>query len=127
MAITKPKKIRRKITEGILYVTTTSNNTIITLTDYEGNKVFGGGTGLLKFKGAKQKTPYAAELTAKTILEDAKKAGLVSLVLVMKGVGLGREGVFKAINEVGGITIQKIKEATPLAHAGCRGPRPKRN
>jgi small subunit ribosomal protein S11 len=127
MAVTKPKKVKRKITEWILYVTTTSNNTIITLTDREGNKVFWWGTWLLKFKWAKQKTPYAAELTAKTILEDAKKAWLVSLSLVMKGVGLGREGVFKAINEVGWITIQTIKEATPLAHGWCRWPRPKRN
>ncbi|AHB41774.1 30S ribosomal protein S11 [candidate division SR1 bacterium RAAC1_SR1_1] len=123
-----PKKKRDiKITSGILKVTTTENNTLIILVDEAGNKIVGGGTGLMGYKGAKQNTPYAAEVLAKHLLKEAQGFGLKEIGIIFKGVGLAREGVFKAINEIGLIDIQYIKEATSLQFGGVKGIRPKKN
>ncbi len=121
------KKISTKISAGILYVKTTSNNTLITLADENGNKVLGGGAGLLGYKGAKKNTPYAAEVLTKDLLKTAQGLGLKTLGVVLQGTGMARDGVFKAINEIGVIDIQYIKEATPIQFGGCKGKRPKRN
>ncbi len=123
-----PKKKKDiKIVQGLLHVKTTSNNTTVTLTDLKGNKVLGGGSGLMGFKGAKQNTPYAAEMLTKNILQEAKGYGLEQVWIVFRGVGMGREWVFKAINETGIVEIQFIKENTPIQFGGCKGKRPKRN
>jgi len=123
----KGKKKDLKIVSGVLHVHTTSNNTIITLTDDNGNKVTGGGTGTLWYKGAKKSTPYAAEVLAKQILKVAQGYGLKEIWVVVKWTGMARDGVFKAINEIGLIDILYIKEATPLQFGGCKWKRPKRN
>lgn len=123
----KKKKKDLKITSGILSVRTTTNNTIVSLTDDQGNKILGGGTGLLGYKGAKKSTPYAAEVLTKKILKEAQGYGLKEIVVIFKGVGMARDWVFKAINEIGLIDIKYIKEATPLQFGGCKGKRPKRN
>lgn len=123
----KGKKKDIKLHEALLHVQTTSNNTIVLLTDKKGNKVAGGGTGLFGFKGAKQNTPYAAEVTAKEILKEGTKYGLEKIGVIFKGVGMGREGVFKAINETGTVEIMYIEEKTPIQFGGCKGIRPKRN
>ncbi|PID34568.1 MAG: 30S ribosomal protein S11, partial [candidate division SR1 bacterium] len=112
---------------GILHVHTTSNNTLVTLTDENGNKVLGGGAGLLGYKGAKKNTPYAAEVLTKDLLKTAQGLGLKTLGVIIQGTGMARDGVFKAINEIGVIDIQYIKEATPIQFGGCKGKRPKRN
>lgn len=125
MATKKKKDI--KIQMGILHVQTTQNNTIVTLTDERGNKILWWWTGLYGFKGARQNTPYAAEVTTKEILKEAQKYGLQRVGIVMKGIWLGREGVFKAINDTGNIEIEYIKENTPLQHGWCKRKRPKRN
>ena len=123
-----PKKKRDiKITFGILKVTTTENNTLIILVDENGNKVVGGGTGLVWYKWAKQNTPYAAEVLAKHLLKEAQGFGLKEIWIVFKGVWLAREGVFKAINEIWLIDIQYIKEATSLQFGGVKWIRPKKN
>jgi small subunit ribosomal protein S11 len=110
-----------------LYVKTTFNNTIVTLTDENGNKVAGGGTGLLGFKGTKKSTPYAAEVLTKEILKEARDNwGLKEIGVIFKGLGLGRDGVFKAINDLGGIDIMWIREDTPIQFGGCKRPRPRR-
>lgn len=70
------------------------------MTDLNGNKVSGGGTGLVGFKGAKENTPYAAETLAKKILKDAKDNGLKEIGIIIRGAGMGRDGVFKAVNEI---------------------------
>lgn len=127
MAVTKAKKKDVKITSGILHVHTTSNNTLITLIDQEGNKVLGGGTGKVGYKGSKKSTPYAAEVLTKQILKDAQGYGLKEIGIVFKGIGMAREGVFKAINEVGVVDIAYIKEETGIQFGGCKGERPKRN
>ena len=127
MAVTKAKKKDIKVVSGVLHVHTTSNNTLITLIDQEGNKILGGGTGKDWYKGSKKSTPYAAEVLTKQILKDGQGYGLKEIGIVFKGIGMAREGVFKAINEVGVIDIAYIKEQTGIQFGGCKGERPKRN
>ena len=127
MAVTKAKKKDIKVVSGVLHVHTTSNNTLITLIDQEGNKILGGGTGKVGYKGSKKSTPYAAEVLTKQILKDGQGYGLKEIGIVCKGIGMAREGVFKAINEVGVIDIAYIKEQTGIQFGGCKGERPKRN
>jgi small subunit ribosomal protein S11 len=123
---TAKKKKNIKLAYGLLHVQTTPNNTIVTLTDENGNKVLGGGTGLVGYKGSKQSTPYAAEVLTKEILSEAKNYGLNQIAIIFKGTGLSRDGVFKAVNDLGGIDITFIKEATPIQFGGCKGKRQRR-
>ena len=125
MAVTKAKKKDIKIVSGILHVHTTSNNTLITLIDQQGNKILGGGK--VGYKGSKKSTPYAAEVLTKQILKDGQGYGLKEIGIIFKGIGMAREGVFKAINEVGVVDIAYIKEETGIQFGGCKGERPKRN
>ncbi len=121
------KKKNIKISKWVLHVHTSENNTIVTLSDENGNKVIGNGTGNVGFKGAKENTPYAAEVLTKHLMKQARDdMGLKEIGIVFKGVGMARDGVFKAINDLGLIDILYIKEATPLQFGGCRGIRPKR-
>lgn len=122
------KKKYTKIATGLLHVHTTSNNSIITLSDNDGNVVITAGAGRVGFKGAKESSSYAAEMAAKFVLWEAKNnCGLKEVGIICKWVGLGRDGVFKAVNELGGIDILWIKEATHLRFGGTKGKRPKRN
>jgi len=123
---TAKKKKNIKLAYGLLHVQTSPNNTIVTLTDENGNKVLGGGTGLVWYKGSKQSTPYAAEVLTKEILQEAKNYGLNQIAIIFKGTGLSRDGVFKAVNDLGGIDITYIKEATPIQFGGCKGKRQRR-
>jgi len=123
----KKKKKDIKLSVGIFHVKTSSNNTIVSLTDPQGNKVFGSGTGSAGFKGAKQKTPYAAEQLTRAILKDAQPTGLKEVGIILKGTGIGRDGVFKAINESGMVDIMWIRDETPIQFGGCKRKRPKRN
>jgi small subunit ribosomal protein S11 len=123
----KTKKKDVKISTGILHVHTTSNNTLINIVDVEGNKICGGGTGKVGYKGSKKSTPYAAEILTKTLLKEAQAFGLKELGIIFKGTGMARDGVFKAVNEIGVIDISYIKENTAIQFGGCKGKRPKRN
>ncbi len=121
------KKKDIKIDSGVLHVQTTSNNTILTLVDANGNTVLGWGTGKLGYKGSKKSTPYAAELLTKQILKEGQTLGLKEIALIFRGTGLARDGIFKAINEIGLIDIQYIREDTAIQYGGCKGKRQKRN
>lgn len=121
------KKKDIKIDSGVLHVQTTSNNTILTLVDANGNTVLGWGTGKLGYKGSKKSTPYAAELLTKQILKEGQILGLKEIALIFRGTGLARDGIFKAINEIGLIDIQYIREDTAIQYGGCKGKRQKRN
>ena len=127
MAVTKAKKKDIKVVSGVLHVHTTPNNTLVTLIDQEGNKVLGGGTGKVGYKGSKKSTPYAAEVLTKQILKDAQNYGLKEVWIIFKGIGMAREGVFKAVTEIGVIDVAYIKEETGIQFGGCKGERPKRN
>jgi len=121
------KKKDVKITSWILHVNTTTNNTLIVLTDAEGNKILGWGTWLLWYKWAKKDTPYAAEMLTKSILKEGQNYGLKEIWLVLKWIGMARDGVFKAVNEIGLIDLLYIKETTPIQFGGVKWIRPKRN
>lgn len=124
----KKKKKNIKLASGVVHILTTFNNTLVTLTDSQWNKVSGWGTGLLNFKWAKQSTPYAAEMLTKQLMQVAKDSfGLKEVWIICKGMWLGRDGVFKWINDTWGIDILRIKEATWIQFGGCKGKRPKRN
>ena len=127
MAIIKAKKKDVKIVSGILHVHTTSNNTLVTLIDQDGNKVLWWGTGKVGYKGSKKSTPYAAEMLTKNILKEAQNYGLKEIWLVFKWAGMAREWIFKAITEIWVIDILYIKEETWIQFGGCKGERPKRN
>lgn len=124
---TAKKKKDIKLPQAVLRVQTTSNNTIVTLTHPNGDVVLTSGTGTQWFKGSKKSTPYAAEVLTKEILKEAKQYGLEHVGIVFKGVGMGREGIFKAINETGLVEIDYIHENTGIQFGGCKRPRPKRN
>ena len=123
----KAKKKDVKIVSGVVHVHTTSNNTLINVVDMEWNKIVGGGTGKVGYKGSKKSTPYAAEVLTKQLLKEAQALWLKEIGLVFRGTGMARDWVFKAINEIGVIDIQYIKEETPIQFGGCKGLRPKRN
>ena len=123
----KAKKKDVKVVSGVVHVHTTSNNTLITIVDAEWNKIVGGGTGKVGYKGSKKSTPYAAEVLTKQLLKEAQALWLKEIGLVFRGTGMARDWVFKAINEIGVIDIQYIREETPIQFGGCKGLRPKRN
>ena len=123
----KAKKKDVKVVSGVVHVHTTSNNTLINIVDMEWNKIVGGGTGKVGYKGSKKSTPYAAEVLTKQLLKEAQALWLKEIGLVFRGTGMARDWVFKAINENGVIDIQYIREETPIQFGGCKGLRPKRN
>ena len=123
----KAKKKDVKVVSGVVHVHTTSNNTLITVVDMEWNKIVGGGTGMVGYKGSKKSTPYAAEVLTKQLLKEAQGFGLKEIWLVFRWTGMARDWVFKAINEIGVIDILYIREETPIQFGGCKWIRPKRN
>lgn len=121
-----PKKIKRKnIAKGQVHIKSTYNNTIVTLTDLNGNVIAWSSAGLLGFKGAKKATPYAATTITASLLEKTKKMGLREVEVFVKGIGSGRESAVRAI-AANGIDIASITDTTPIPHNGCRPPKPRR-
>ncbi len=124
---TTTKKKNIKLPFWKLYVKTTFNNTIVTLTDENWNKISGWGAGLLWFKWTKKSTPYAAEMVTKQILKEARDSyGLKEIGIIMSWLWLWRDGVFKAINDLGWIDIMWIREDTPIQFWWCKRSRPRR-
>jgi len=123
---TPKKKKDLKLESWVLHVQTSDNNTILSLVDANGNKVLGGWTGKLWYKGSKKSTPYAAEVLTKQMLKEAQGIGLKEIGVVFRWVGLARDGIFKAINEIGLIDIAYIKEDTAIQFWGCKWKRKKR-
>jgi len=120
------KKKDIKIAHGVFHVKTTENNTIVTLTDLQWNKVIWWWTGTQGFKWAKQSTPYASEMVAKHILKEGVRCWLNKVGVIFRGNWLWREWVFKAFNEIWSVEIEYIKDETPIQFGGCRWIRPKR-
>ena len=121
-----PKKIKRKnIVKGQVHIKSTYNNTIVTLTDLNGNVIAWSSAGLLGFKGAKKATPYAATTIMSSLLEKTKKIGLREVEVYVKGIGSGRESAVRGI-AANDIIIISITDMTPIPHNGCRPPKPRR-
>lgn len=115
----KKKREKRTITEGTVYIQATFNNTIVTITDMNGNAVSWASAGGLGFKGAKKSTPYAAQVTAETAATKAIDYGLQSVHVKVKGPGVGRESAIRQLGALG-LAIQTIEDTTPIPHNGCR-------
>jgi small subunit ribosomal protein S11 len=114
------KKERKTIPVGRAYVQATYNNTIITLTDMQGNVIAWASSGGEGFKGSRKSTPFAAQMAAKTAAQNAiDNAGLQNIEVFVKGPGIGREAAVRSLFQ-SGLNITKIKDVTPVPHNGCR-------
>ena len=120
----KKKKIRRNVIKGIAFVTASFNNTIITITDINGETLCWDSAGTVGFKGARKATPFAATRAAEKVAGKAKRMGMRELEVRVKGPGSGRESAVTALHNAG-ITISAVEDHTPIPHNGCR-PRKKR-
>jgi small subunit ribosomal protein S11 len=125
MAKGKKKKIRRNVTRGIAYIRATFNNTLVTITDTNGDTLCWGSAGAAGFKGSRKSTPFAGQLAAQQAAEKAAKYGVKELEVKVKGPGSGRESAITAL-QTAGISVKSIEDVTPLPHNGCRPPKKRR-
>ncbi|HEY1096339.1 MAG TPA: 30S ribosomal protein S11 [Alphaproteobacteria bacterium] len=119
------KKEKKNIISGVAHVNSTFNNTIITITDAQGNAISWSSAGAQGFKGSRKSTPYAAQIAADAAGKAAMEHGLRTLEVEVKGPGSGRESALRALQAVG-FTINTIRDVTPLPHNGCRAPKRRR-
>ena len=117
-------KIKRKVTSGVAHVVSSFNNTIITISDENGNTLAWSSAGQKGFKGSRKSTPFAAQVAAEDVGTKAKEYGLKSLRVAVSGPGSGRESALRSLQTIGYI-ITSIKDVTPIPHNGCR-PRKRR-
>jgi small subunit ribosomal protein S11 len=113
------RKTKKTVYEGNVYVQATFNNTIVTVTDLNGNAVSWASAGGLGFRGAKKSTPYAAQITAETAAKKAIDFGLKEVHVYVKGPGVGRESAIRSLGTLG-LLVRSIKDVTPIPHNGCR-------
>ena len=120
----KKKKIAKGVIAGIAHIQASFNNTIITITDKQGNVLVWSAPGIVGYGGSKKSTPFAAQIAATDAARKAKEIGLKELEVRVKGPGFGRESAIRAL-QAAGLTITSIKDVTPIPHNGCR-PKKKR-
>jgi small subunit ribosomal protein S11 len=119
------KKEKKIVPSGIAHVQATFNNTVVTITDLEGNVVCWSSAGSLGFKGSRKGTPFAAQQAAVTAANRAREVGMRSLEVNVKGPGSGRDSAIRAL-QTAGLEIRSIRDATPIPHNGCRPPKRRR-
>lgn len=124
MAIAKKKEIK-KVHVGKVYIQATFNNTIVTITDLNGDVLAWSSAGVLGFRGPKKATPFAAGQIIKNLVEKVRPTGLGEVHVFVRGVGAGRDAATRALN-ANGLRVVSIKDVTPLPHNGPRAPRPRR-
>jgi small subunit ribosomal protein S11 len=124
-AKTTRKKITRSVADGIAHIHASFNNTIITITDRQGNTLSWATSGGSGFRGSRKSTPFAAQVAAERAGEAAKEYGLLNLDVQVKGPGPGRESAVRALNACG-FKISNITDVTPIPHNGCRPPKKRR-
>ncbi len=120
----RKKKIAKGITSGIAHIQASFNNTIITITDKQGNTLAWSTPGIVGYGGSKKSTPFAAQIAATDAAKKAKEVGLKEVEVYVKGPGFGRESAIRAL-QASGLTITLIRDITPIPHNGCR-PKKKR-
>lgn len=131
MAKAQPKKAgrrrreRKNIERGQVHIQSTFNNTIVTISDVQGNTISWASSGGLGFRGSKKSTPFAAQQAAEQAVSAAKEHGLKTVEVFVKGPGPGREAAIRALQS-GGLNVTMIKDVTPIAHNGCRPPKRRR-
>jgi small subunit ribosomal protein S11 len=121
----KKKKSKAKVTKGKIFVNSTYNNTIISVTDLVGNVLIWGSAGKIGFKGSKKSTPYAGQRVMEDVLAKLKERGLNEVDVFIKGIGSGRESAIRAL-QGSGLSVLSIKDQTPTPHGGVRPKKPRR-
>ena len=124
-AVTRKRRERKNIEKGQAHIHSSFNNTIVTITDVQGNAISWASSGKLGFKGSRKSTPYASQLTAETAAKAAMEHGLKSVEVYVKGPGAGREAAIRAL-QTAGLEISLLKDVTPIPHNGCRPPKRRR-
>jgi small subunit ribosomal protein S11 len=119
------RKERKNITAGVAHVTSSFNNTMITISDAQGNTIAWSSAGAMGFKGSRKSTPYAAQVAAEDAGRKAQEHGMRTLDVEVQGPGSGRESALRALQAVG-FTVTAIRDVTPIAHNGCRPPKRRR-
>ncbi len=122
---TAKKKVKRIVSDGLVHVHASFNNTIITITDRQGNVLAWGTAGSAGFKGSRKSTPFAAQVAAEQVVQRVSDFGLENVSVFVKGPGPGRESAVRALN-AGGLRITNITDVTPIPHNGCRPPKRRR-
>lgn len=121
----KGKKEKKIVSTGIVHIQSTFNNTIITITDINGNVIASSSPGQVGFKGSRKSTPFAAQLAAQSALKKAMAMGLKTAEVRVKGPGVGREAALRAL-QMDGFSVTMIRDVTPIPHNGCRPPKRRR-
>ena len=119
------KRVKKNVEHGQAHIQASFNNTIVTLTDDQGNALSWASAGGLGFRGSKKSTPYAAQMAAETAAKAAAPYGLKTIDVMVKGPGSGREAAIRALNACG-LEVLTIKDVTPVPHNGCRPPKRRR-
>ena len=126
MAQVKKRKVKRTVEQGRIYIKATFNNTIMTITDAQGNAIGWSSTGVHGFKGSRKSTPFAARVAADDALKKAVESGMKSVDVFVKGPGAGRESALRAISAIEDMSITSINDITPVPHNWCRPPKQRR-
>lgn len=124
-AVTRKKRERKNIDRGAAHIQSTFNNTIVTISDLQGNVISWASTGGLGFRGSRKSTPYAAQMAAETAAKAAMEHGMKTVEVYVKGPGSGRESAIRALQSAG-LEVNMIKDVTPIPHNGCRPPKRRR-
>ena len=119
------KREKKNITNGVVHVNSSFNNTMVTITDVQGNTIAWSSSGLMGFKGSRKSTPYAAQLAAEDAGKKASEHGLKNVDVEVSGPGSGRESALRALQSIG-FSITSIRDVTPIPHNGCRPPKRRR-
>jgi small subunit ribosomal protein S11 len=119
------KRERKNITSGVAHVNATFNNTMITITDAQGNTISWSSAGVMGFKGSRKSTPYAAQVAAEDAGKKAAEHGMKTLEIQVSGPGSGRESALRALQAIG-LNVMSIRDVTPIPHNGCRPPKRRR-
>jgi small subunit ribosomal protein S11 len=119
------RKAKRLVSEGVVHIHSTFNNTIISISDPQGNVVAWSSAGAVGFKGSRKGTPFAAQVAAEAAARKAAELGMRTVQVYVKGPGSGRESALRSL-QAAGFTVQIIKDVTPIPHNGCRAPKRRR-
>ncbi|WP_017473639.1 30S ribosomal protein S11 [Amphibacillus jilinensis] len=122
---TRKKRVKKNIDTGVAHIRSTFNNTIVTITDVQGNAISWSSAGSLGFKGSKKSTPFAAQMAAEAAAKVAQENGMKTLEVTVKGPGAGREAAIRSL-QAAGLEVTAIVDVTPVPHNGCRPPKRRR-
>jgi len=122
---TRKRRVKKNVETGIAHIRSTFNNTIVTITDVQGNVIGWSSAGALGFKGSRKSTPFAAQMAAETAAKTAVDSGMKSLEVTVKGPGAGREAAIRSL-QAAGLEVTAIRDVTPVPHNGCRPPKRRR-